>query len=559
MTTLLNLIAAIALLVWGTHIVRTGVLRVYGAGLRQVLRRSMNGQATAFLAGLGVTGLLQSSTATALLTSSFVAQGLLTTAAALAVMLGADVGTAVMVQVLSLNLRWLAPLAITVGVVVYLSRRNERAGQIGRIILGFGVMILALQLISAATAPLAHGAGVKTLFAQISGDVLLDVVIGAVFSVLCYSSLAVVLLVATLAGSAVLPAHVAIPLVLGANLGSGILAMLTTWRSEAVTRRVPLGNFVFKAAGVALALALLPFASPWLKQLDMNPGDLVVAFHLGFNIALALVFMHFTGRVADLTEKWLPDGRSSENGAQPRYLDPLALGTPALALGNAARETIRLADTVQDMLAGLLTVLRTNDAQLAEALRRRDDEIDRLYSAIKRYLAQVSREALDAGESRRWTEVIQFTINMEHVGDIVERGLLDVAERKIRHGLSFSDAGIAEITDLHARLVANLQLAVAVFLNGDLKSAQSLMIEKVAFRELEMRYANQHLLRLSDNTRQSIETSSLHLDLLADFKRINSLFCSVAYPILESAGVLSKTRLMGEQAAIFPTNEARTT
>ena len=559
MTTLLNLIAAIALLVWGTHIVRTGVLRVYGAGLRQVLRRSMNGQATAFLAGLGVTGLLQSSTATALLTSSFVAQGLLTTAAALAVMLGADVGTAAMVQVLSLNLRWLAPLAITVGVVVYLSRRNERAGQIGRIILGFGVMILALQLISAATAPLAHGAGVKTLFAQISGDVLLDVVIGAIFSVLCYSSLAVVLLVATLAGSAVLPAHVAIPLVLGANLGSGILAMLTTWRSDAVTRRVPLGNFVFKAAGVTLALALLPFASPWLKQLEVNPRDLVVAIHLGFNVALALLFMHFTGRVADLTEKWLPDGRSSENGAQPRYLDPLALGTPALALGNAARETIRLADTVQDMLAGLLTVLRTNDAQLAEALRRRDDEIDRLYSAIKRYLAQVSREALDAGESRRWTEVIQFTINMEHVGDIVERGLLDVAERKIRHGLSFSDAGIAEITDLHARLVANLQLAVAVFLNGDLKSAQSLMTEKVAFRELEMRYADQHLLRLSDNTRQSIETSSLHLDLLADFKRINSLFCSVAYPILESAGVLSKTRLMGEQAAIFPANEARTT
>jgi phosphate:Na+ symporter len=518
----------------------------------------MNGQATAFLAGLGVTGLLQSSTATALLTSSFVAQGLLTTAAALAVMLGADVGTAVMVQVLALNLRWLAPLAITVGVVVYLSRRNERAGQIGRIILGFGVMILALQLISTATAPLAHGAGVKTLFAQISGDVLLDVVIGAIFSLLCYSSLAVVLLVATLAGSAVLPAHVAIPLVLGANLGSGILAMLTTWRSDAVTRRVPLGNFVFKAAGVTLALALLPFASPWLKQLDMNPGDLVVAFHLGFNIALALVFMHFTGRVAELAGTWLPDGRSSENGAQPRYLDPLALGTPALALGNAARETIRLADTVQDMLAGLLTVLRTNDAQLAEALRRRDDEIDRLYSAIKRYLAQISREALDAGESRRWTEVIQFTINMEHVGDIVERGLLDVAERKIRHGLSFSDAGIAEITDLHARLVANLQLAVAVFLNGDLKSAQSLMTEKVAFRELEMRYANQHLLRLSDNTRQSIETSSLHLDLLADFKRINSLFCSVAYPILESAGVLSKTRLMGEQAAIYPTNEART-
>ncbi len=559
MTTLLNLLAAIALLVWGTHIVRTGVLRVYGAGLRQVLRRSMNGRLAAFLAGLGVTGLLQSSTATALLTSSFVAQGLLTTSAALAVMLGADVGTAVMVQVFSLDLSWLAPLAIIVGVVVFLSRRNERAGQIGRIVLGLGVMILALQLITEATAPLAHGAGVKTLFAQISGDLLLDVLIGAVFAILCYSSLAVVLLVATLAGSSVLPAHVALPLVLGANLGSGLLALMTTWRSDAVTRRVPLGNFVFKVVGVTLALCLLPFVTPWLKQLNMNPRDLVVAFHLGFNLMLALTFIQFTGRVATLAERWLPDGRGKDTSVQPRYLDPLALATPPLALGNAAREAIRLADTVQDMLSGLLIVLRNNDVQLAESLRQRDDEIDRLYSAIKRYLAQISREALDAGESRRWTEVIQFTINMEHVGDIIERGLLDVAERKIRHGLSFSDAGVAEITDLHTRLVANLQLAVAVFLNGDLKSAQSLMSEKVAFRELEMRYADQHLLRLSDNTRQSIETSSLHLDLLADFKRINSLFCSVAYPILESAGVLSKTRLLAEQPALFQANETRTT
>jgi phosphate:Na+ symporter len=194
-------------------------------------------------------------------------------------------------------------------------------------------------------------------------------------------------------------------------------------------------------------------------------------------------------------------------------------------------------------------VLRTNDLQLAERLRAQDDEIDRLYSAIKRYLAQVSREALEASESRRWTDIIQFTINMEHVGDIVERLLLDIGERKIQHGLSFSDAGMREIEDLHQRLVVNLRLAVAVFLNGDLKSAQQLIAEKVTFRELEMQYADSHLQRLSDRTPQSMETSSLHLDLLSDFKRINSLFCSVAYPILESAGVLSKTRVLGAPPA----------
>ena len=207
------------------------------------------------------------------------------------------------------------------------------------------------------------------------------------------------------------------------------------------------------------------------------------------------------------------------------------------------------------MLTGLLTVLKTNDLSLVEALRRKDDEIDRIYSAIKRYLAQVSREALDANEARRWTEIIQFTINLEHIGDIVERLLLDIAQRKIQHKLSFSGAGMTEISDLHARLISNLQLAVAVFLNGDLKSAQQLIAEKVTFRELELSYADRHLHRLFENKQQSVETSSLHLDLLSDFKRINSLICSVSYPILESAGLLAKTRVMGAQPSLFNTKE----
>ena len=559
MQTLLNLLAAIALLVWGTHIVRAGVLRVFGASLRQVLQGSMKRRSTAFAAGVAVTGLLQSSTATALLVSSFVGKGMIATSAALAVMLGADVGTALMVQLFSLNLSWLAPLAIVIGVVIYLSRRQEQAGQIGKIVLGLGVMILALQLIVQATAPLTQGAGMKVVFAQLTGDLLLDVVIGALMAVLCYSGLAVVLLTATLAAANVLPVPVALAIVIGANLGSGLLAVLTTLRADPVTRRVPAGNFLFKLAGALLVLPLLPWAIQGLSTLGSHIGatdakSMVVNFHLAFNVLIALLFIQFTGTVSKLVEAMLPAQPVSDLPGQPKHLDPTALNTPALAIGNAARESIRLADTVQDMLGGLLTVLKTNDFALAEQLRQRDDEIDRLYTAIKLYLTQISREALESRESQRWADIIQFTINMEHAGDIIERMLIDVAEKKIQHGLSFSEAGMTEIEDLHTRLLANLKLAVAVFLHGDLKTAQQLIAEKVSFRELEMRYADSHLQRLSGNTPQSIETSSLHLDLLSDFKRVNSLFCSIAYPILESAGVLSRTRVIGEQTPLFGTN-----
>jgi phosphate:Na+ symporter len=413
-------------------------------------------------------------------------------------------------------------------------------------------MILALQLIVQATAPLTQGAGMKVVFAQLTGDLLLDVVIGALMAVLCYSGLAVVLLTATLAAANVLPVPVALAIVIGANLGSGLLAVLTTLRADPVTRRVPAGNFLFKLAGALLVLPLLPWAIQGLSTLGSHIGatdakSMVVNFHLAFNVLIALLFIQFTGTVSKLVEAMLPSQPVSDLPGQPKHLDPTALNTPALAIGNAARESIRLADTVQDMLAGLLTVLKTNDFALAEQLRQRDDEIDRLYTAVKLYLTQISREALESHESQRWADIIQFTINMEHAGDIIERMLLDVAEKKIQHGLSFSEAGMTEIEDLHTRLLANLKMAVAVFLHGDLKTAQQLIAEKVSFRELEMRYADSHLQRLSGNTPQSIETSSLHLDLLSDFKRVNSLFCSIAYPILESAGVLSRTRVIGEQ------------
>ena len=543
MQNLLALLSAVALLVWGTHMVRTGFLRVYGANLRKILRASTGKRLTALAAGIGVTGLIQSSSATALLTSSFVGQGLIDTSAALAVMLGADVGTSIMVQVFALNLSWLSPLLLMVGVILHLGRKATKIGQIGRILIGLGLMILALQMIGTATKPLTQAQGVQVLFSSISGDVFLDMLLGAVLAIGSYSSLAVVLLTASLAASHVIPGSVAIAVVLGANLGSGLLVVLSTLRANTEARRVPMGNLIFKLSGCVMVLPLLGIIGGWFDEVGLEPERQVIYFHLAFNLALAIVFLGAVGWVARLTERILPSDELQESPGKPKYLDPTALQTPALAMGCAAREALRLGDIVQLMLNGMLGVLRNNDLKLAEELRKMDDMIDDLYTAIKLYLTQISREALDEKESKRWADIIQFTINMEHAGDIIERILIDVAEKKIRHDLHFSDAGMAEIEDLHSRLLANLQLGLSVFLNGNLKCAQQLLAGKDQFRALELRYADSHLARLSDNTPQSIETSSLHLDLISDMARINSLLCSIAYPILDEAGVLAPSRL----------------
>ena len=541
---LLNLLAAVALLIWGTHLVRTGILRVFGANLRQLIAHSVSSRFTAVLSGIGVTAVVQSSTATALIVSSFVGQGLVGLPAALAVMLGADVGTSVMAVVFSMDLSWLSPLFIFVGVVLFISRKDTAVGRVGRVLIGLGLMLLALRLITESTTVLTQSPTVRTLLGALTSDLLLEIFTGAILAIVAYSSLATVLLTAALAGSGGIPADVALGLVLGANLGSGVLAVLTTMKSNVQTRQVPLGNLFFKIIGV---LIMTPLTGLWLQHVRPyvpETAALVVLFHLAFNIVVGIVCIGLTGTVARTVQRLLPVEKvQAAAGTRPQHLDPSALATPSLAISCAAREALHQADVVESMLLGLHKVIRTDDLQLAEDLRKLDDEVDGLYSAIKYYMTKISREALDEREGRRWADIISFTINMEQIGDIIERVLIDIEDKKIKKGRQFSEAGMEEINELHARLIDNLRLAMSVFLNGSVRDAQKLLEEKARFRDLEHAYSATHLARLSDNTVQSIETSSLHIDLISELKRINSLLCSVAYPILESAGALAPSRL----------------
>jgi len=532
--TLLNLLSAVALLVWGTHIVRTGIMRGYGADLRRVLSRSVAKKPMAFLAGIGVTALVQSSNATTMLVTSFVAQELVGLTPALVIILGADVGTALMARILTFDLSWLSPLFIFFGVVFFLGRKQTRAGQIGRASIGLGLILLALQLIVAAATPITQAAGVKVLFSSLTGDVMLDSLIGALFAIISYSSLAAVLLTATLTATGVISFKVALCLVVGANLGSGLLAMLNNSASNASGKRVALGSLLFKFIG---SLLVLPFIEPlagWLEKLPVNDEELVIFFHVFYNLIRCVVMVPFAEPMAALCRRLIREEPETDLRLKPRHLDPGSLDTPALALANASRETLRMGDVMEQMLTTFSKVVH-GELREDREIRKLDDDVDVLYTAIKLYLAQMPKEDLPEEDSRRWAEIIEMALNLEQAGDILERMSGDVADKSLAARRAFSVEGLQELDAQLELLTNNLRLSLSVFLSRDMTSAKRLRRSKHRFRITNRRYSHAHVDRLHQHNVQSIETSSLHLGLLGDMKRLNSLFCAVAYSVLEQA------------------------
>ncbi|QKT03375.1 Na/Pi cotransporter family protein [Ectothiorhodospiraceae bacterium 2226] len=550
---LVNFIGGVALLVWGVRMVRTGMMRAFGARLRQVLAACTGNRFAAAGTGLGVTAALQSSAATALIVSPLVARGMLGGGVALSVMLGADIGSALVAQVFALDLRGLAPLAVAVGVITFMTARADRARNIGRIVIGVGLMLLALGSITAASAPLRDAQGFGVLLAALEGEPLLAVLFAAMLTWLAHSSLAMVLLVAALAASGALPPALALVLVLGVNVGGAIAPYTLQAGAPASARRVPLGNLLMRGAGALALLPLIPAATEWLLALDPSPGRAPVHAHLAFNLMVAALFLPFTDRVARATARLLPDAPVTPDPAAPQHLDAAALDTPSEALACAARECLRLGDLVDHMLQRSIQVLEHDDTDLLKQVGADDDEVDRLHEAIKHYLIQLSRTHMTLDESRRCMEIIRYTVNLEHVGDIIEKNLMEIAAKKARHGYRFSPEGLAQLKAIHARVGENLQLSLNVLLSRDPLLARRLLDEKGMLRALEQAAVQAHFERLRAGEAESIENSAVYLDVIRDLKRINGHLAAVAHPLASQEGdapaAAVPQRELGDRAA----------
>lgn len=539
---LIDLVGEVGLLLWGTHMVSTGVQRGYGTALRRALERNLDRRWLAFLTGLGVTTLLQSSTATGLMAMSFAAAGVIALQPALAVMLGANVGTAIVAQVLSFNVSVIASPLLLAGVMIFRWSAGSRLKNVGRAAIGLGLMVMALTGMQHTLAPVESTPLLRSLLQSLNGEPLLAVLIASLLTWACHSSVAMVLLVASLAGTHLLGAQESLALVLGANLGGAMPALVHA--STPVARRLPLGNLLVRLVGVVVLLPLLPQAARLSKYMFAGDARLPVDFHVTFNLVLALVFLPTVKHLAGLVVRLLPDPPQPTNPGRPLYLETAALDSATVALANATRESLRMADMVEGMLKNSLEAFRTQNREPASGVSATDRAIRQLGSAIRGYLVAIGSEQTldDAREGARLQDILSAVINVEHVSDIVANSLMESAVKQQKRGQSLSADELEAIAMMHNELFESLRLAMAIFLRADRADAQRLVLRKARLRELEASTTALCVRRLRDATlanrgvgAQGMPVSpddSGVLRVVRDLRRIHSHLASFAYPVL---------------------------
>lgn len=540
----LNLAGSVAMLLWGVHMVQTGLERAFGPRLRRFLVETLNNRFKAFFAGIGVTAILQSSTATALMVTGFAAGDLMELVPALAVMLGANVGTTLIVQVLSFDVATIAPILILAGVLLF-RRAQARIRDFGRVLIGLGLVLMALSQFLHLLSPYEAMPGVRLILSAISTQPILDVILAGGLTWVAHSSVAIVLMIMSLAIQGSLPSQAAFALVLGANLGTALNPVFEGATGEdAATKRVPIGNLLNRAVGVVAALVLMPHINFWIRAFEPNMGRAIADFHTAFNIVMATLFLPILTPFAALLSRWLPARVDPKDPSLPLYLSPLLRENPTIALGGAAREALRMADVVEGMLAGVREAFeRANRQQISEA-RRMDDVLDKINAAIKSYVTSLETNEMSDQDHERLRQILTFATNMEHAGDVIDRNLLGIGNKMVKRNVTFSKFGQAELLAMIDRLIVNVRTSASLFMTGDRRTALLLASEKEVFRKLETVATNAHFKRLREAHTETVETTSLHLDAIRDLKSVNAnLVAAAAYPVLEKEGDLLPTRI----------------
>jgi phosphate:Na+ symporter len=544
---LINLAGATMLLLFAVRMVQTGIERSMGPSFRRMVTARKDSRVRTAFAGVVLAIILQSATAVALLASGFAASGILTFTGGLALLLGADLGSALVIQVLSFQLDWLVPLLLTLGGYMFLKVDSRRAKQYGRILLGVAFILLALRLIGHAMDPIRESNFLPAIAGYLKSDFITAFLVGAAVSFVMHSSVAAILMVVTFTALGVLPFGAGVSLILGANLGGALLAVWLTRGMPIAARRIPLGNLVLRGSAAVVVLLIVNYTPVLAIYNVFEEGQALVAVHLTFNASLLVITLPFIGLLDQPLRAILPDtnGNGSDDPLAPvSVLDWNVIDTPKLALASVTREVLRMNQIVEVMTRPVMELYESGDTHRINEVRALDEGVNTASTDIRRYVASLKRENMSKAEYRRSRELTEYSINLESAGDIIAKTLMPLAKEKARQQLKFSKDGWNELVSIHERVIANMNLAFNALVYEDIEYARLLIAEKTEMAAQERKSRKKHLKRLREGLETSFESSDIHLETLRGLKDLNSQISAVAYPILIKNGQLLESRLI---------------
>ncbi len=544
---LIQLAGAIMLLLFAVRMVQTGIERAMGPSFRHIVTSRKDSRLQAALAGVMLAIVLQSATAASLLSAGFLASSLVGFTAALATVLGADLGSALVIQLLAFRPDWLIPVLLAAGGYLFLKVKARPPRQVGRILIGVALILLSLRLISESVEPIREAVFMPAIAGYLERDFVTAYLVGVVITFVMYSSVASILMTVTFVAIGVLPVAAGVSVVMGANLGSALLFLSLSRGLGPVARRLPYANLLLRGAGSGLALLVLNL-TPLLGLLDAVPEHYrLVAAHVGFNAAVLILALPFLPRLQAPFERLLPEPSAIAPDAPlkpPSALDRKVLDRPAQAIASLTREVLRMGELVSAMAVPALELYHSGDKEAIKAVRAADEEVNAALDGIRRYSAEIAREDMTKAQKRRIRELIEYAISLEEAGDVITRNLMVLATAKRRAGLEFSQAGRAELEELHDCVMRNMALAFNVLVSEDLESARLLLSEKSDLAARERKSRKRHLKRLREGEGRSFDTSDIHLETLRALKDLNARISAIAYPILYRHGQLLETRLV---------------
>lgn len=537
-----HLAAAVALLLWSTRLIRTGVERAFMPELKIGLKRLSGNTLSAAAGGSLAAMVMQSATAVALISAGFAVSGMLAPQTALILLLGAELGSALMTRVLILPVETILPFALLIGVIAFFKANTRKAKQVGRIIIGFALVFISLGMIREATAPIGENAIIQSIAAYFRDDLISAYALGALLTWAMHSSLAAVLTFATFAATGLIAPPVAAALVIGANMGGAVIPFALLWSAERPARLIVLGNLVARGTMSLVFLGILLSGTVELSHFGASAGAQVVMLHIVLNGTVLIFALPLVGMIVRAADSALPRHSTPETDSLTA-LDPDALNHAPLALACAQRELLRMSETVQAILVPVMHLFRNWDPEQARVIERREDEIDRMHFETKIYVSRLRETDILPSQDKKTLEIVAMANSLEEAADRIAVNLVRLAKKMSDEAITFSDEGLADIEHFHDQIVTNGQLALSVLTTGDAEAARQLVAEKDRIRIEEQKLQERHLKRLQRGATASIETTNIHQETLRVLKQINAALTYVAYPIAEETGDLLESRL----------------